>query len=127
MKKIVTLMLAFALCLGMTACGEKDDSGASGQDASNDNKKIEKSVNAVAGELGLTGGEDTMYQMIGAKEGKQFNDGSVELYLFDEDSDEYKAIKEGTGAIEADATNDGMVILSDDKDLVDRFEELDFQ
>ena len=89
MKKILTLMLAFALCLGMTACGEKDDSGASGQDASNDNKKIEKSANAVAGELGLTGGEDTMYQMIGAKEGKQFNDGSVELYLFDEDSDEY--------------------------------------
>lgn len=53
--------------------------------------------------------------------------GSVELYLFDEDSDEYKAIKEGTGAIEADAANDGMVILSDDKDLVDGFEELDFQ
>ena len=93
MKKILTLMLAFALCLGMTACGEKMTAAVAGQDASNGNKKIEKSVNAVAGELGLTGGEDTMYQMIGAKEGKQFNDGSVELYLFDEDSDEYKAIK----------------------------------
>ena len=89
MKKILTLMLAFALCLGMTACGEKDDGGASGQDASNGNKKIEKERQCRRRRnLGLTGGEDTMYQMIGAKEGKQFNDGSVELYLFDEDSDE---------------------------------------
>ena len=42
MKKILTLMLAFALCLGMTACGEKDDSGASGQDASNDNRESKR-------------------------------------------------------------------------------------
>lgn len=127
MKKVLTLMLAAALCLGMTACGTKDSNNDEPRDADYENKEIQKSVDAAAGELGLTGGEDTLYEMIGAKEGKEFNDGSVELYLFDEDSDAYKAIKEGSGVIEAAATNDGMVILTDDDALVDKFKKLDFE
>lgn len=40
----------------------------------------------------------------------------MEIYCFDKDSDKYKAIEEGNGAIKATAVNDGVIIITDDED-----------
>lgn len=124
MKKFLTVFLICALCFAFAACGSKDG-GSSGQDKP-EAVKIEKTVDAVAEALELGEGSETFYQMIGAEAGKEYKDGQVELYLFDEGSEEYKAIEDGDGAIVADATNSGMVILSDDEDLVNKFKEIQF-
>lgn len=128
MKKILVLLLALTLCFGMAACGSKDEGGDAGAGTDQPEvKKIEKTVDAVAEELELGEGTETLYQMIGAEAGKQYKDGEVELYLFDEKSDEYKAIADGNGTLEAAATNSGMIILTDDTALADEFKEIKFK
>lgn len=128
MKKVLTLILALALCFGITACGSKNDDGdkKDGADGS-EVKKIEKTVDAVAEELELGEGTETLYQMIGAEAGKEYKDGEVELYLFDEKSDEYKAIADGEGSLEAAAVNDGMIILTEDESLAGKFKDIKFK
>ena len=139
MKKILMIILSLLLCLGLAGCGSDDNAGGNAvddiedgaqemeDDVKDDMDKIEMSVDSVAEKLGLTGGTETMYDTIGAAEGKQFNDGTVEIYRFDADSDEYKAIEEGSGTIKAAAVNDGMVIITDDEDLAAKFKELKFK
>ena len=138
MKKILMIILSLLLCLWLAGCGSDDNAGGNAaddiedgvqemEDVKDDMDKIEMSVDSVAEKLGLTGGTETMYDTIGAAEGKQFNDGTVEIYRFDADSDEYKAIEEGSGTIKAAAVNDGMVIITDDEDLAAKFKELKFK
>ena len=138
MKKILILLMALMMCFGFAGCGsDKDDDGTKDiadenaqemeNDAEQDKDKIERSVDAVAAELGLTGGTETLYDIIGAKEGKQYNDGNVEIYCFDKDSDKYKAIEEGNGAIKATAVNDGVIIITDDEDMAKKFKSLKFK
>lgn len=127
MKKLAISFLVLMMCLMMAACGSDKGENPSDANAEDQSVKIEKTVDAVAEELNLGEGTETLYQMIGAEAGKEYKDGSVELYLFDENSDEYKAIEDGNGAIAASATNDGMIILTDDTALVDQFKQLKFK
>ena len=92
MKKIITILLSMVLLLAFTACGGSDSS-SSDKSKETEAPKIEKNIDAAAEALGLTGGEETMYAMIGATAGKEYNDGAVELYQFEEDSDAYKEIE----------------------------------
>lgn len=125
MKKFLAVFLICALCFAFAACGSKDDGGTDQSEP--EVAKIEKTVDAVAEELGLGEGSETLYEMIGAEAGKEYKDGEVELYLFDEGSDEYKDIEAGNGVIEAAATNSGMIILADDEELVNKFKEIQFK
>ena len=86
MKKIITILLSMVLLLAFTACGGGSDSSSSDKSKETEAPKIEKNIDAAAEALGLTGGEETMYAMIGATAGKEYNDGAVELYQFEEDS-----------------------------------------
>ena len=54
MKKVLVLMMSLMLCLGMAACGSKDEGSDSGASAEKDVPKLEKTVDAVAEALGLT-------------------------------------------------------------------------
>ena len=56
-----------------------------------------------------------MYAMIGATAGKEYNDGAVELYQFEEDSDAYKEIEssDSVSGIPVAAHKDGIIHFHD--------------
>lgn len=158
MKKIITLLLTLALAGSFTACGGNDDktsaeqnsptvednAGADTNDTDNnmsshddrndddDRYEIDENIDAVAEHLGLKNGKETLYQTIGAKAGKEFNGGKVEIYQFDDDSAEYKKLKNGEGDLKIAAHNDGFVLLfthekDRDEKMIKKFENIDFK
>ena len=131
MKKILSLLLSLILCTSLYACGGQNDTGSSTEDT-NVTNKINKTIDDVASELGLTGGTETFYSMIGATAGKEYNNGDVELYQFDENSDAYKKLINGESYLTASAYKDGIVLLFSlgtevDTELVDKFNALNFK
>lgn len=95
-------------------------------------EKIEKNIDSVAEKLGLTGGSETLYSMIGATAGKEYNDGNVELYQFDTKSDVYKQIIGEGSPLKADAYKDGIVLIfpagtEADSDLIEKFNSIEFK
>lgn len=131
MKKITTIVLSLILCFSLSACGSaatpnKETTTESTQSA------IEKNVDAVAAELKLTGGSETMYEYIGAIAGKEFNDGEVEVYQFETDSSAYKEIEQNQSisGIAVSAYNDGFALIfpnNADDDIIKDFNALTFK
>ena len=79
MKKVLVLMMSLMLCLGMAACGSKDEGSDSGASAEKDVPKVEKTVDAVAEALGLTDEkQEKAFEMVGATDGAGYGD--VEIY-----------------------------------------------
>ena len=132
MKKIITILLSMVLLLVFTACGGSDSS-SSDKSKETEAPKIEKNIAAAAEALGLTGGEETMYAMIGATAGKEYNDGAVELYQFEEDSDAYKEIEssDSVSGIPVAAHKDGIALIfandETDQAILDAFNQLQFK
>lgn len=154
MKKTTIFLLTLILCVGLAACGNNNndmdnagagtgpgnatENGIAGGNGGDGNPnpaqnnadtpvKIERNIDAVADYLNLKNGEETLYEVIGAKEGKEYNGGKVELYRFDRDSAEYKAIKKGEGSVKAASTKDGFVLLftgAEDREMVKKFKEM---
>lgn len=112
MKKIITILLSLVLLLASSR-GGGGDSSSSDKSKETEAPKIEKNIDAAAEALGLTGGEETMYAMIGATAGKEYNDGAVELYQFEEDSDAYKEIEssDSVSGIPVAAHKDGIALI----------------
>lgn len=156
MKKIITLLLTLALAGSFAACGNDDSDAPADQNSTavednagadtngtdndadsdvpddDDREEIDENIDAVATHLGLKNGEETLYQVIGAKAGKEFNGGKVEIYQFDDDSAEYEKLKKGEGDLKIAAHNDGFVLLfanEEDRDekLIKKFEDIDFK
>lgn len=133
MKKLLVIAIALTMAFAMSACGgsDKDAKEEAKEAPEEDVKKVEKSVDAVAAELGLEGGEETFYSMIGAVDGKEYNDGKIEIYKFDVDSEDYKrteTAKEINGA--PVILNDGMVLMftdTQDDEMVKKFQALKFK
>ncbi len=126
MKKLLIFLLSLILCLGLSGCSLSNDS---------DNKKIEKTVDAVAAELGFTDEkQEKAYQMIGAEDGAGY--GSYEIYIYDEGSEAYDDVTEdgydiGMYTVKAIASNDGVVLVHSgadepDQAIIDKFEDLEF-
>lgn len=132
MKKIITILLSMVLLLVFTACGGSDSS-SSDKSKETEAPKIEKNIDAAAEALGLTGGEETMYAMIGATAGKEYNDGAVELYQFEEDSNAYKEIEssDSVSGIPVAAHKDGIALIfandETDQAILDAFNQLQFK
>ena len=129
MKKALIIFLIGVCALTMVACGS--EKAAEEEKAEPEVVKIEKSIDAVAEALGLSGKSETFYDMIGAEDGAEFNDGTVEIYQYDPESKDYKDIEKGKGAIEAEACNSGFVLVipdgtEPDQKLVKSFNELTF-
>lgn len=129
MKKILIMCLIAVLAVAMSACGEKEQ--AAEEETAPEVVKIEKNIDAVAEALGLEGKAETYFEMIGAKDGAEFNGGDVEIYQYDPESEDYKKIEAGNGAIKAAACNSGFILVfpeggKTDKKIVKAFEELSF-
>lgn len=134
-KKLFAIVLIACMAFAVTACGGNETSSPeSDEPAQEEVKKVEKSFDAVEAELGLSNGEETLYQFINATMGKEYNGGEVELYQFDEDSDAYKAIEDGTFAdtynLEVAGYNGGFALIFPnevDSALVDKLEAIVFE
>ncbi len=133
MKKFITTLLSIIMIMAMVSCGGSGDDSSSDKSTEEDTTKIEKNIDATAEDLGLTAGDETYYQLIGAKAGKQYNDGAIELYQFDENSDEYKEI-ESTKTVantNVSAYKDGIVMLfvgtEEDQNIIDKFNKLEYK
>lgn len=93
--------------------------------------KVERNLDSVAEALGLEGGKSTLFAFIGAIDGKEYNDGNVELYQFDVDADAYAQIIGDDSPLSISAYKDGFVLLfpagvAEDADLVARFNDIVF-
>ncbi len=129
MKKLTTFLLII-LCSTLISCNISEKTSAD-----KGSHKIEKSIDAVANELGLKKRSNKLFRDICAKDGAGYNK-HVELYLYDENSETYLAlINEGYNLeghlIKADAYNSGIVLLfSDynvDLDIMHKFKEIKFK
>ena len=92
--------------------------------------KIAKTVDAVAAYLGFTDGEEQFYSMIGAKDGKAYNNGELEIYLFDEDSSAYKDIINCNGFVTAAAYKEGVILVfpnNKDQTIINKFNKIVFK
>ncbi len=140
-KKIATVCLVAGVLVTSVACTnnqQKEDDVVADATVSTSQpdkeivKKIDKNIDSVAEELGLKDGSETLYSIIGATAGKEYNDGSVELYQFDTDSDSYKQIIGEGSALKASAYKDGIVLIfpagtDEDKDLIEKFNSIEFK
>lgn len=132
MKKIITLILSVILLIGMTACGGSDSSSDKEKGSEAKVVKIENNIDATAEALDLSNGEETMYQLIGATAGKEYNSGEVELYQFDESSEAYKEIESsGTvSGIEVAAYKDGIALIfanETDQTIINEFNKIQYK
>lgn len=130
MKKALLLLLSFILCIGITACGSSDNSGEP------EVVKIEKTVDAVASELGFSEEKEyKAFEMIGANDGAGYGD--YEIYIYDENSDAYTDVTGsgydmGFGVIQSTAANSGVVLIYSgdgeaDQTIIDNFNAIEFE
>lgn len=132
MKKLLILCLIVVFAISLCACGgDKAENSDSETGDTTEVVKTEKSIDAVAEALGLSGKEETFYDMIGADDGAEFNDGTIEIYQYDPESEAYKNIEAGKGDIEAEACNSGFILVvpdgsEPDQDIIDAFNKLVF-
>ena len=131
MKKHILIGLIMALLVCFCGCG-----GQSGEQTTTETTEtttqeqtVKRSIDAVAEELGLTGKSETYYTVIGAKDGAEFNDGTVELYLYDPNDQNYKDIADGNGVIKAEAVNNGVILVvpegtEPDAEIVAKFKDI---
>lgn len=144
-KKILSLLLVAVFVLAFAGCGSESTEEAPAPSASVSDEQeptaepeqepvasTPKTVDAVADVLGLTDKGEVYFSMIGATDGAEFNGGAVEVYIFDESSEEYQAAIDGTGMIKAAAYKDGVVLsfpegTEPDQALIDAFNEIVFE
>ena len=140
-KKIAALCLAAGMIATSAACtnNQKQQTESATNNAVSTSEpetekveKIEKNIDSVAEKLGLMGGSETLYSMIGATAGKEYNDGNVELYQFDTKSDVYKQIIGEGSPLKAAAYKDGIVLIfpagtEADSDLIEKFNSIEFK
>lgn len=149
MKKGVAFLLVFVLALSFAACGSSNEAVLSADSNTQapvqeepvqeepqpeaETTKTPKTVDDIANALGLTGKSEVWFAMIGASDGAEFNDGSIELYIYDNtDADQYKGFSENKGMYGTAFVNDGVVLvfldgIEPDQDLVDAFRALVFE
>jgi hypothetical protein len=134
MKKHILIGLIMALLMCFCGCGGSEEQTTAETtetttQTTTQEQTVERSIDAVADELGLTGKSETYYTVIGAKDGAEFNDGTVELYLYDPNDKNYKDIADGNGVIKAEAVNNGVILVvpegtEPDAEIVAKFKDI---
>lgn len=135
MKKFLMLVLALVLVFSLSSCGSSEepaeDPAAEPVAEEPAPEPTEKTIPAIAEALGLSDQGEVYFEIIGARDGAEFNGGAVELYIFDEDQEEYKTLISGDGFVVPAAYHDGVVLVfpegtEPDPALVEAFEGLVF-
>lgn len=137
MKKFMMFALVLILSISMIGCGSSDAEEPSDAPEISETveepapEPIEKTIPAIAEALGLSDQGEVYFEVIGARDGAEFNDGAVELYIFDEDQEEYKTLVAGDGFVVPAAYKDGVVLVfpegtDPDPELVQAFDDLTF-
>ena len=142
MKKSLIILTILSLIAVASSCGTNNDTNTSDTPTNTQeqystpvptkNTKIEKNIDAVAEFLELENGSETLYSMIGAIDGKEYNDGNVELYQFDENDDAYKQMIGENASLNVSAYNEGIVLIfpagqTPDDEMIDKFNGIEFK
>ena len=135
MKKYLMLVLALVLVFSLASCGSSEepaeDPAAEPVAEEPEPEPTEKTIPAIAEALGLSDQGEVYFEVIGARDGAEFNGGAVELYIFDEDQEEYQTLISGDGFVVPAAYHDGVVLVfpegtDPDQALVEAFDGLVF-
>ena len=134
-RKIVLLLLLVFMSFGTAACSDNNSRQAGTTNIEQQEervKKIDKNIDAVAEELGLSKKSDAFYSLIGAIDGKKYNEHNVELYQFDTDSDAYKQIIGSNSMLNVSAYKDGIILVfsigtEPDAELIEKFNKIRFK
>lgn len=136
MKKAIFLIIAIILSTILVACSNSSEDNPLNREQSTEETKInitkvEKSIDAIAGYLGYSDGEETYYTTIGAVAGKEFDGGRFELYQFDEESEAYNNMISGNSYLNVAAYKDGFILVfpmdvQTDNALVEKFNSIYF-
>lgn len=135
MKKFLMLVLALVLVFSLASCGSSEepaeDPAAEPVAEEPAPEPTEKTIPAIAEALGLSDQGEVYFEIIGARDGAEFNGGAVEIYIFDEDQEEYQTLISGDGFVVPAAYHDGVVLVfpegtEPDPELVEAFEGLVF-
>ena len=94
-KKITVFLLATVLVLSLFACGNNDGTSENNENSDTNVVKIDKTIDAVAAELGLNNKQEKAYDMVGASDGAAFDD-NIELYLYEDQNSEATRRSQGT-------------------------------
>lgn len=134
-RKMVLLLLLVFMAFGTAACSDNNSQQAGTTNIEQQEekvKKIDKNIDAVAEELGLSEKSDAFYSMIGAIDGKKYNEHNAELYQFDTDSDAYKQIIGSNSVLNVSAYKDGIILVfpigtEPDAELIEKFNKIRFK
>lgn len=132
-KKLLSLLAITVLVLAFTSCGGGDNGSAKSSEP--EKPTIERSVGALADYLELKDPSDSAFGMIGAENGKKYEDGKVEIYEFDPSSDAYKDIEKSKTIMDFPVAGikDGMILFiqdgysGDTENLIKKFNEVEFK
>lgn len=134
-RKIVLLTLLVLMLPGIVACSNNDSQQTETTNVEQQEeriKKIDKNIDAVAENLGLSKKSDALYSMIGATDGKKYNEHNAELYQFDINSEAYKQIIGENSFLRVSAYKDGIILVfpddtEPDTELIEKFNEIQFK
>lgn len=133
MKKVLCILCALLVMISFTACSSTSNNApetTTSKTTTANSNAIDKNIDAVAEYLGYTDGEETLYNMIGATAGKEYDGGNFELYEFTEDSESYQTAINGGGLVKAAAYKDGIVLVfagEANQKLIDQFNAIEFK
>ena len=135
MKKLLCVLCALCIMVSFAACSSApkeapEDATKAPETTTVSSNAIDKNIDAVAEYLGYTDGEETLYNMIGANAGKEYDGGNFELYEFTEDSESYQTAINGGGLVKAAAYKDGIVLVfagEANQELIDQFNAIEFK
>lgn len=133
MKKVLCILCALFVMVSFTACSSTSNNApetTTSKTTTANSNAIDKNIDAVAEYLGYTDGEETLYNMIGATAGKEYDGGNFELYEFTEDSESYQTAINGGGLVKAAAYKDGIVLVfagEANQKLIDQFNAIEFK
>lgn len=126
MKRIISFILTIFMVVILVSCGAE---------------KIDPTIPAIAECLGLENEESVFFEMIEAIDGKQYEDGKIEIYQYDVNDTAYKKVitdgyemtfGEMTISFKATAYNNGFVLYLTDEvensdDIIEAFKNLKFK
>lgn len=125
LTKLILIAMTISLCPVMNVNAQMPSTIV---EKKSKKKSVKRDVDAIGKALGYTDGQTTFYEMIGAEDGKEFNGGEFEIYLFDPTSDSYKDLISGKNdSLKVSAYQKGVILIfanEENEDIIKKFKTL---